>query len=167
MGTPRRAIYPGSFDPITNGHIDVLKRAQGLFDELIVAVAANPAKTEPLFSIEERCDQIRAVAARLEKPVRVATFTGLLVEFAKKEGACAIVRGLRAVSDFEYEFQLALMNRNLAPEIETIFLMPKESYSFLSSSLIKGVAALGGPIGNFVPPEVEKALVARVGERKG
>ena len=161
---PRRAIYPGSFDPITHGHIDVLRRAQGLFDELIVAVAANPSKN-PLFTVEERCEQIREVAATFEKPVRVVTFTGLLVDFAKQEGACALIRGLRAISDFEYEFQLALMNRSLAPEIETLFLMPKETYSYLSSSLVREVCALGGPVHAFVPANVEKALIARCKER--
>ncbi len=158
--TFRRAIYPGSFDPITNGHIDVIERAQGLFDELIVAVAANPSK-KALFTIEERCEQIRSVSASMAKPFRVVTFTGLLVEFAKREGACALIRGLRAVSDFEYEFQLALMNRSLAPEIETLFLMPKETYSYLSSSLAREVCSLGGPVGAFVPPAVEKALLER------
>jgi len=161
----RRAIYPGSFDPITNGHIDVIRRAQGLFDELIVAVAANPSKNS-LFSIEERCELIREVGATLEKPIRVITFTGLLVEFARREKACALIRGLRAISDFEYEFQLALMNRSLAPEIETIFLMPKETYSYLSSSLVREVCSLGGPVSAYVPPGVEKALVARFDKEK-
>ena len=160
----RKVIYPGSFDPITNGHLDIIERAQSLFDEVIVAVSNNPAKN-PLFTVEERCELIRETGKNFAKPIRVATFQGLLVEFAKAEGACAILRGLRAVSDFEFEFQLALMNRHLSPRIETIFLMPRESYTYLSSSLIREVCALGGPINTFVPPHVEKALVEKFAKK--
>ncbi|MDE1171999.1 MAG: pantetheine-phosphate adenylyltransferase [Verrucomicrobium sp.] len=164
MSTPRKVIYPGSFDPITNGHLDVLARAQNLFDEVILAVSTNASKN-PLFTIEERCQMAQEVAKDFPKPFRVATFDGLLVDFVKKEGACAILRGLRAISDFEFEFQLALMNRNLAPQIETVFLMPRESYTYLSSSMIRQVCSLNGPIGAFVPAHVERALVAKLASR--
>jgi len=156
----RKVIYPGSFDPITNGHADVIGRAQSLFDEVVVAVSINPAK-QSLFTIEERCELVRETGKTLAKPIEVATFSGLLVDFAKAQGACAIIRGLRAISDFEFEFQLALMNRHLAPEIETIFLMPRESYTYLSSSIIREVCSLGGPISGFVPAHVEKALIRK------
>jgi pantetheine-phosphate adenylyltransferase len=155
----RRAIYPGSFDPVTNGHLDVLRRASMLFDEIVVAVAVNEQKTG-LFQIEERVELLRNATRDLAN-VRVAHFQGLLVEFARKEGACAVIRGLRAVSDFEFEFQMALMNRRLASEIETIFLTPKEEFTYLSSRLVKEVARLGGAIEDFVPPTVAQALAAR------
>jgi pantetheine-phosphate adenylyltransferase len=152
----RTVIYPGSFDPFTNGHLDVAERAAKLFDRVIVAVAHNPDK-RALFSQTERKRQ--AVAALKGLPnVEVTTFKGLLVNFAKAQNAQAIVRGLRAVSDFEFEFQLALMNRKLEAEIETIFMMPREAYIFLSSKLVKEIATLGGDVSAFVPANVERAL---------
>jgi pantetheine-phosphate adenylyltransferase len=160
----RRVIYPGSFDPITNGHLDVTQRAAAIFDEVILAIAPNQNK-HPLFSIEERCQLARVATADLGSRVRVEQFDGLLVEYAKAREACAIVRGLRAVSDFEFEFQLALMNRQLAPTIETIFLMPRDTYSYLSSSIVKEICRLGGPISKFVPESVESAMVAKLRSR--
>ena len=152
----RTVIYPGSFDPLTNGHLDVVERASKLFDRIIVAVAANADK-QPMFTQAERKRQITA-AVKPMKNVEVAAFQGLLVDFAEAHQAQAIIRGLRAVSDFEFEFQLALMNRKLKEEIETIFMMPRESYTFLSSRLVKEIAGLGGEIGAFVPANVERAL---------
>jgi pantetheine-phosphate adenylyltransferase len=152
----RRAIYPGSFDPVTNGHLDVIERARKLFDEVVVAVAHNDEK-QPLFSLKERLDLLGDTAARIDN-VRIADFKGLLVEFAKAQDAGAVIRGLRAVSDFEFEFQMALMNRNLNPEVETIFLMPKEEYTYLSSRIVKEIARLGGNVSSFVPACVAKAL---------
>jgi pantetheine-phosphate adenylyltransferase len=156
----RRAIYPGSFDPVTNGHLDVLQRAVGLFDELVVAVARDNAK-QSLFTTEERVALIQEAAAHIPN-VRVVSFDGLLVEFAAKENAVALVRGLRAVSDFEFEFQLALMNRKLSPTLETVFLMPREELTYISSRLVKEIGRLGGNIDLFVPPNVAKALRARL-----
>lgn len=153
---PIVAIYPGTFDPITNGHIDLVERAVRMFDRLIIAVAANPAK-QPLFSLEERVALARAVFAGVDK-VEVRGFDSLLVNFAGEIGAGVVVRGLRAVSDFEYEFQLAGMNRRLNPDIETIFLTPAEQYAFISASLVREVAKLGGDISAFVHPRVEFAL---------
>jgi len=152
----RTVIYPGSFDPLTNGHLDVVERASKLFDRVIVAVAANADK-QPMFTQSERKRQITA-AIKSQTNVEVASFKGLLVDFADQHRAQAIIRGLRAVSDFEFEFQLALMNRKLNEEIETIFMMPRESYTFLSSRLVKEIAGLGGDISSFVPPNVERAL---------
>ena len=152
----RTVIHPGSFDPLTNGHLDVVERASKLFDRVIVAVAANADK-QPMFTQAERKRQITA-AVKPMKNVEVAAFQGLLVDFAEAHQAQAIIRGLRAVSDFEFEFQLALMNRKLKEEIETIFMMPRESYTFLSSRLVKEIAGLGGEIGAFVPANVERAL---------
>jgi pantetheine-phosphate adenylyltransferase len=152
----RRAIYPGSFDPVTNGHLDVIERARKLFDEVVVAVAHNDEK-QPLFSLEQRLDLLRETAGRIEN-VRIAEFKGLLVEFARAQDAGAVIRGLRAVSDFEFEFQMALMNRNLNPAVETIFLMPKEEYTYLSSRIVKEIARLGGNVSSFVPGCVAKAL---------
>ena len=152
----RTVIYPGSFDPLTNGHLDVVERASKLFDRVIVAVAANADK-QPMFTQAERKRQITA-AVKPMKNVEVAAFQGLLVDFAEAHQAQAIIRGLRAVSDFEFEFQLALMNRKLKEEIETIFMMPRESYTFLSSRLVKEIAGLGGEIGAFVPANVERTL---------
>lgn len=152
----RTVIYPGSFDPLTNGHLDVVERAAKLFDRVIVAVAANTDK-RPMFTQAERKRQINTAVKPLNN-VEVAAFDGLLVDFAEAHEAQAIIRGLRAVSDFEFEFQLALMNRKLKEEIETIFMMPRESYTFLSSRLVKEIAGLGGEIGAFVPPNVERAL---------
>jgi pantetheine-phosphate adenylyltransferase len=152
----RRAIYPGSFDPVTNGHLDVIERARKLFDEVVVAVAHNDEK-QPLFSLQERLDLLRETAGTIEN-VRIAEFGGLLVEFALARDAGAVIRGLRAVSDFEFEFQMALMNRNLNPMVETIFLMPKEEYTYLSSRIVKEIARLGGNVSSFVPGCVAKAL---------
>ena len=156
MGSVKRAIYPGSFDPITNGHLDVIHRAATLFDEVVVAVAYNEQKSS-LFTADERIDLIQRTSGDVPN-IRVARFDGLLVEFAKAQKATAVVRGLRAVSDFEFEFQMALMNRKLEPEIETIFLMPAEKYTYLSSRIVKEIARLGGDIGAFVPESVARAL---------
>lgn len=158
----RRAIYPGSFDPITNGHLDVIRRAARLFDELIVAVAYNAQKTSA-FTPEERIAMIASATADVPN-IRVARFEGLLVEFALRENAGAVVRGLRAVSDFEFEFQMALMNRRLEPTIETIFLTPREEYSYLSSRLVKEIASLGGNVAEFVPTSVAQALKQKLQE---
>lgn len=154
----RKGIYPGSFDPITNGHLDVLARAAKLFDELVVAVARDNQKA-CLFSMDERVAMIQAAARDMGlHNVHVTPFQGLLVEFARQQEACAVVRGLRAVSDFEFEFQMALMNRKLDPEVETIFLTPREELTYISSRIVKEIARLGGDIGIFVPPSVAAAL---------
>ncbi len=155
----QRAIYPGSFDPVTNGHLDVIERARKLFDEVVVAVAHNDEK-QPLFSLHERLDLLRETAGKINN-VRIAEFKGLLVEFARAEKAGAVVRGLRAVSDFEFEFQMALMNRQLDAAVETIFLMPKEEYTYLSSRIVKEIARLGGDISSFVPACVAEALTRK------
>ena len=160
----RRAIYPGSFDPVTNGHLDVIERARTLFDEVIVAVAINDQK-QPLFTPDERLAMLRQ--AITIDAVRVAPMDGLLVEFAASEGAHAVVRGLRAISDFEFEFQMALMNRKLDPEIETIFLMPKEEYTYLSSRIVKEIARLGGDVSAFVPSLVAEALAKKFNPELG
>ena len=152
----RRAIYPGSFDPVTNGHLDVIDRARKLFDEIVVAVALNDQK-EPLFSLEERLDFLRQTIGDLDN-VKIAKFEGLLVEFAVEQKAAAVIRGLRAVSDFEFEFQMALMNRKLEANVETIFLMPKEEYTYLSSRIVKEIARLGGDTTKFVPAMVASSL---------
>jgi len=152
----RRAIYPGSFDPITNGHLDVIERASKLFDEVIVAVAHNVEK-QPLFTLEERLEILRRTIGE-RAAVRIGQFDGLLVDFAMAEKATAVIRGLRAVSDFEFEFQMALMNRKLQGSVETIFLMPKEDYTYLSSRLVKEIARLGGDVSKFVPADVARAL---------
>ena len=154
---PRRtAIFPGSFDPITNGHVDIIRRALRLFDGIVVAVLNNAAK-QPHFTPEERLAIIREVFAG-EAGVEVDTFDGLLVDYARRRRATAIIRGLRAVSDFEYEMQMAHMNRHLSPDVETVFLMPDETNSFLSSRLVKEVFSLGGNVAAFVPPAVERRL---------
>lgn len=152
----RRAIYPGSFDPITNGHLDIIERCHKLFDEVIVAVLVNNDK-KPLFSFDERLDIIREVAAPLPK-VRVDSFKGLLVNYASSQQADCIVRGIRAISDYEYELQMALMNRRLAPQVETIFMMAAEPYSYLSSRLVKEVFILKGSITGLVPALVEQRM---------
>ena len=156
--TERIAVYPGSFDPITNGHLDIIGRARGLCDRLVLAVLVN-AEKDPLFSVEERIALIREnVPAENGAKVEVREFSGLLVEFAERVGARMIVRGLRAMSDFEYEFQMALMNRRLAPRVETVFLMAKEEYSYVSSRLVKEVARLGGDVSALTPPGVARVL---------
>ncbi len=155
----RRAIYPGSFDPITNGHLDVIRRAATLFDELIVAVAFNDQKS-CAFSADERVTLIADATADVAN-IRVVRFKGLLVDFARESNAGAVVRGLRAISDFEFEFQMALMNRKLEPNIETIFLTPREEYTYLSSRIVKEIARLGGNVEAFVPPLVVRALRAK------
>ncbi len=152
----RHCIYPGTFDPITNGHLDVLSRAARLFERVTVAIADNPAK-EPLFSVEARVAMILPNVAKFRN-VAVTTFEGLLVDFAAGQKADAIIRGLRALSDFEFEFNMALMNRHLQPMIETIFVMPNEQFSYTSSSLVKQVARYGGQVGHFVPQNVADAL---------
>jgi pantetheine-phosphate adenylyltransferase len=160
---PSVAIYPGSFDPLTNGHVDIILRGARLFDRIIVAILQNREKT-PLFSVDERMETAREVFAD-EPKVEVDAFDGLLVDFARQKGAHVIVRGLRAISDFEYEFQMALMNRRLVPELETVFMMPAESYTYISSRLIREVFALGGPIQGLVPESVETRMRARRGTR--
>jgi len=153
------AVYPGTFDPITNGHLDIISRGARLFDRVIVAILKNPDK-EPLFSLGERMDILRVVVGRLPN-VRVEAFDGLLVDYARASGAQAIVRGLRALSDFEYEYQMALMNRRLGPDIETVYMMPGEAYTYVSSRLVKEVARLGGDVSGLVPREVADRLRAR------
>ena len=153
------AVYPGTFDPITNGHLEIITRGVRLFDAIIVAILRNPDK-EPLFAMEERVEILRAVAGRLPN-VRVEAFDGLLVDYARSRGAQVIVRGLRALSDFEYEYQMALMNQRLAPDIHTIYMMPSEAYSYVSSRLVKEVARLGGDVAGLVPPEVAARLKRR------
>jgi pantetheine-phosphate adenylyltransferase len=154
------AVYPGSFDPITNGHLDLIRRATGIFDKLIVAVLRNVEK-QSLFTVEERLELLRRSVDDLEG-VEVDTFNGLLVDYVHKIGAHHILRGLRALSDFEYEFQMALMNQRLAPDIETVFLMPREEFTFLSSRLVREVARLGGPVEGLVPPPVAARLKERL-----
>jgi len=155
------AIYPGSFDPITNGHLDLIERGLKIFDEIIVAIAINPVK-QPLFTIDERVEMIRVVLKDHSR-VRIDHFTGLLVDFVRKQGTNVILRGLRAVSDFDYEFQLALMNRRLAPEIETVFLMTSLKWVFLSSSILKEAVSLGGVLQDIVPPFVFQKLREKFG----
>ena len=159
----RHCIYPGTFDPITCGHLDVLSRASRLFDKVTVAIADNPGKA-PLFSLEQRSAMILPNVTKLAN-VSVTTFSGLLVDFAVEQKADAIIRGLRALSDFEFEFNMALMNRHLQPQLETIFVMPNEQFSYTSSTLVKQVAKFGGDVGHFVPPnvaaELKRAYAAR------
>lgn len=159
------ALYPGTFDPITNGHEDLVRRAVGLFDRIIVAVAGDTAK-RPLFDLEQRVALAQAVFAD-EPQAEVAGFTGLTIEYARRRGAGAIVRGLRAVSDFEFEFQLAIMNRRLEPQVETIFLTPGEDSTFISSTLVREIARLGGDVGGFVHPAVAGALASVYGAPGG
>ncbi|WP_144820634.1 pantetheine-phosphate adenylyltransferase [Marinobacter piscensis] len=150
------AIYPGTFDPITNGHTDLIERASRMFDKIVVAVAYN-SKKQPLLNLEERCELARKATAHIPN-VTVTGFSYLLADFVRDQGATVILRGLRAVSDFEYEFQLADMNRRLAPELESVFLTPSNHLSYISSSLIREIASLGGDVSEFVDPVVEEAL---------
>jgi pantetheine-phosphate adenylyltransferase len=160
----RTAIYPGSFDPLTNGHLDVVQRAAKLFDRVIVAVAKNDSK-RPLFTLAKRLELVRTAVSHLPH-VEADSFDNLLLEYVEQQKAQAVVRGLRAVSDFEFEFQLALMNRKLNEHIETIFMMPKDTYTFLSSRIVKEIAALGGDVSPFVPPHVKAALLEKLKPRK-
>jgi len=155
-----RAIYPGTFDPPTNGHVDLIQRGAKLFQHLTVAILNNPVKN-PLFTVEERVEMLQEVTVPLGN-VSVATFDGLMVEFARQHGATAVLRGIRAISDYEYEFQMALMNRRLAPEIETVFLQPAGRYSFVSSRMVKEVFSFGGDVTGLVPPNVLKRLRTRI-----
>jgi pantetheine-phosphate adenylyltransferase len=157
-----KAVYPGSFDPLTNGHLDIIERASGLFKSLVVAVVKNPGKT-PLFTIEERVDMLRRT---LEDRIMVKSFSGLLVDFLMKEKAKVIVKGLRALSDFEFEYQMALLNRQLCSDVDTIFLMTGKEYAFLSSSSVREIASLGGSVKGMVPPYVEERLSSRFGYNK-
>ena len=158
---PKIAVYPGGFDPITNGHLDIVRRASQIFDLVIVAIGTSVDK-HPLFEIDERMEMAKEAIAGL-RHVRVDRLDGLLVDYVRRKRATVIVRGLRAVSDFEYEFQLALMNRKLAPRIETIFLMTKDEYTFISSRLVKEISQLGGDVSGFVPPGVKHTLARKFG----
>jgi len=155
----KRAVYPGMFDPVHNGHVDVIQRSLQIFDELIVAVVANPSK-QPLFSVKERLEMIDEATSELSN-FRIVAFDGLLIDLVARERADCIVRGIRAVSDFEYEFQMALMNRKLRSTVETVFLMPHEKYTYISSRLIKEVASFGTSVAGMVPPIVEKRLTEK------
>jgi pantetheine-phosphate adenylyltransferase len=157
------ALYPGTFDPITNGHHDLIRRAASIFERVVVAIAANPSKA-PLFSLEERVELARAVLADIPN-VEVVGYSGLTVQFAQEHGLAVMVRGLRAVSDFEFEFQLATMSRQIAGQVETVFLTPTEQFSFISSSMVREIALLGGDVSRFVEPVVEAALKARAAAR--
>jgi pantetheine-phosphate adenylyltransferase len=154
------AIYPGSFDPVTNGHLDLIGRGEKMFDRLIVAVLKNADK-EPLFSLAERVEMLREVTKQWDS-VEVNVFDGLLVDYARKRGAAVILRGIRAISDYEYELQMALMNRKLEPRLETVFMLPGESFSYLSAKLVREIARLGGPLTGLVPPVVEQRLRSKV-----
>ena len=156
----RRAIYPGSFDPVTNGHLDIIERGCKLFDEIIISILVNPEK-KPFFTVEERREMLAEVLTTIKQgdcDVRIDSFEGLLVNYAMAQQADVIVRGIRAISDYEYEFQMALMNRRLEPGIETVFMMPAETYSYVSSRLVKEVFQLGGTVEGLVPPAVEKRM---------
>ena len=161
--TPRLAVYPGSFDPLTNGHVDIIERGVRLFDRIVIALLVNPEKA-PLFSVAERLELTREVF-RAQPEVEVETFNGLLVDYARRRRANVIVRGLRAISDFEYELQMALMNRRLDSDIETVFMMPAEPYTYVSSRLVKEVVALGGSVAGLVPDVVESRLAAKYRSR--
>lgn len=162
---PVRALYPGTFDPPTNGHVDLIERGSKLFDHLTVAILVNPVKN-PLFTVEERVQMLKEATSPLGN-VSVATFEGLMVEFARKVGASAVLRGIRAISDYEHEFQMALMNRRLASDVETVFLQPAGRYSFVSSRMVKEVFSFGGDISGLVPPNVVKKLRARIRNGNG
>jgi pantetheine-phosphate adenylyltransferase len=152
----RRAIYPGTFDPVTYGHMDIIKKAKDLFDEIIVTVAVNPTKN-PLFTLQERLDLLNESLRDYEN-VYVDSFNGLIVDYARQVGAISIIRGLRAVSDFEYEFQMALMNRKLATDVTTVFLIPHEKYTYLNSTIVRNLASLQSDVSDFVPPAVQSAM---------
>lgn len=160
----KKAVYPGSFDPITNGHVDIIERGLNIFDQINIAVLKNPKK-EPLFSTKERVGMIESIF-KDTKRIKVMSFHGLLVDFAKKINSNIVIRGLRAVSDFEYEFQMSLMNRKLAPDIETLYMMPAVEYSFLSSQLVKEVCLLGGCLEGLVPSSVEEKLSNKLKKNK-
>jgi pantetheine-phosphate adenylyltransferase len=156
------AIYPGTFDPLTNGHLDLIARGSRFVDQLVVAILRNADKGAPLFTVAERVEMItEAIAEQGFKNVSVATFDGLLVDFARSQGAKAVLRGIRAISDYEYEFQMAMMNRKLDPDLETLFMMPAEKYTYVSSRLVKGVFKLGGDVSELVPPLVMQRLKAK------
>ena len=159
ISVAKRAVYPGMFDPVHNGHLDVIQRSLNIFDELIVAVVANPSK-QPLFTVHERLEMIDDATSTLSN-FRIVAFDGLLIDLVARERADCIVRGIRAVSDFEYEFQMALMNRKLRSTVETVFLMPHESYTYISSRLIKEVASFGTSVAGMVPPIVDKRLTEK------
>jgi len=162
----RRAVFPGSFDPLTNGHLDIIRRSSPLFDEMIIAVLNNADK-HPMFTVEERCEMIRAVLPAVEAndcTLIVDSFSGLTADFARKSNATAIVRGIRAVSDYEYELRMALMNRRLEPQIETVFLMAGEEYSYVSSTLMKQVFELGGRVAGLIPELVEAKMRSKLGK---
>ena len=156
------AMYPGTFDPITLGHEDIIKRAVNVFDRVVVAIAADTGSKAPMFDLEERVELARSALAGVDG-VEVASYKGLTVDFARDNGLSVIIRGLRAVSDFEYEFQLATMNRHLTDKVETVFLTPPETYTFISSSLVREIARLGGDVSEFVSPKVKEALLERLG----
>jgi pantetheine-phosphate adenylyltransferase len=163
----RRAIYPGSFDPVTNGHLDIIERGCKLFDEIIISILVNPEK-QPFFTVEERHEMLAEVLPDINHgkcKLRVDSFSGLLVQYAVAQQADVIVRGIRAISDYEYELQMALMNRRLEPGIETVFMMPAESYSYVSSRLVKEVFQLGGTVEGLVPPLIEKRMKEKTAQR--
>ncbi|HUA92014.1 MAG TPA: pantetheine-phosphate adenylyltransferase [Terracidiphilus sp.] len=159
---PVKALYPGTFDPPTNGHVDLIQRGAKIFDSLTVAILINPVKN-PLFTVEERVEMLKEATRSLGN-VSIATFDGLTVEFARHIGASAVLRGIRAISDYEHEFQMALMNRRLAPDVETVFLQPAGRYSFISSRMVKEVVSFGGDVSGLVPPNVLKRLRGRMGK---
>jgi pantetheine-phosphate adenylyltransferase len=163
----RRAIYPGSFDPVTNGHLDIIERGCKLFDEIIIGILVNPDK-EPFFTVEERHEMLTEVVKSISQggcTLRVDSFSGLLVNYAVAQEADVIVRGIRAISDYEYELQMALMNRRLAPSVETVFMMPAETYSYVSSRLVKEVFQLGGTVTGLVPPLIERRMKEKLNQR--